>query len=67
MGAWQVVCRACEFTWTLAGNWSEYERQSVESRPCPCCGAYTLTCPEPQRPAARAGKRREPIVTRRAG
>jgi len=30
------------------GNFSEYERAAIESRPCPCCGAYTLTCPEPK-------------------
>ncbi len=37
----------CGDAWQLAGNWSDYERQAVESRPCPCCGAYTLASPEP--------------------
>jgi len=42
-----VACAACDERWHRVGNLSEYERQAVESRPCPCCGAYTLTCREP--------------------
>lgn len=37
----------------MVGSWSEYERQAIESRPCPKCGAYTLNSPEPTRPTGR--------------
>jgi len=53
VNAWKVCCGSCEHSWNLAGNWSDYERQSVESRPCPRCGAYTLKCPEPMKPKPR--------------
>ena len=49
MNAWTVCCESCEHRWNLVGHWSEYERQAIESRPCPECGAYTLSSPEPTR------------------
>ena len=49
MGTWSVSCGSCGHCWMLAGNWSAYEREAVESRPCPACGAYTLKCPEPEK------------------
>jgi hypothetical protein len=39
-----IVCDSCERLWTLACVLTVYERQALESRPCPHCGAYTLTC-----------------------
>lgn len=51
---WTVKCETCDHGWTRDGAWSEYERQAIESRPCPRCGAYTLASPEP----APGGKRR---------
>ncbi len=54
MASWTVGCAGCERRWDRVGNYSEYERQAVESRPCPGCGGYTLVCREPQpRPATR--------------
>ena len=53
MNAWTVRCVSCAHRWNLVGNWSEYERQAIESRPCPKCGAYTLCSPEPTRPNGR--------------
>lgn len=56
VNAWTVRCDSCEHRWTLVGNWSEYERQAIESRPCPKCGAYTLCSPEPT-PTRPSGKK----------
>ncbi len=39
------------------GNWSVYERESLESRPCPKCDSYTLSSPEPAVVANRRGPR----------
>lgn len=30
------------------GGLSDYERQAIESHPCPGCGAYTLSCAAPR-------------------
>ena len=43
------ICESCERIWSLHSLLSVYERQAIESRPCPHCGAYTLSCcPEPE-------------------
>ena len=47
MEVWIVSCASCDLRWDRVGNMSEYERQAVESHPCPRCGAYTLSCREP--------------------
>jgi hypothetical protein len=57
VNAWTVRCATCQHRWNLVGNWSEYERQAIESRPCPKCGAYALCCPEPTRPTGKKGFR----------
>jgi len=49
-----ITCGTCEHSWNLDGYWSEYERQEIESRPCPCCGSYTLKSPEPKPKASRS-------------
>ncbi len=49
-----IVCESCERLWALACCLSIYERQALESRPCPHCGAYTLSCHEPLKPALSA-------------
>lgn len=54
METWKVTCDTCEHMWTLAGNWSEYMRSEMESRPCPCCASYTLSSPEPKVYSGRA-------------
>jgi adenine-specific DNA methylase len=59
MGTWAVSCGSCGHSWMLAGNWSAYEREAVESRPCPACGAYTLKSPEPEKKATRFAPRRK--------
>ena len=48
-----ISCECCERLWTLKARLSFYERQALESRPCPHCGAYTLTCHDPE-PAPQA-------------
>gem|GEM_PF-6053303 len=50
MNTWIVRCKSCSYSWPIVGNWSEYERQEIESRPCPKCAAYTLSSPEPGKP-----------------
>lgn len=57
MNGWTVRCESCTHRWNLVGNFSEYERQAIESRPCPKCGAYTLSSPEPTRPPGRNSTR----------
>ena len=47
VNAWKVCCGKCLHTWIRIGNWSVYEREAVESRPCPKCHSYTLSSPEP--------------------
>jgi hypothetical protein len=39
-----IVCDSCERLWSIACQFSLYEQQAMESRPCPHCGAYTLSC-----------------------
>ena len=62
MGSWVVKCRSCHDEWTIFGCWSDYERQAVESRPCPECGAYTLASPEPKPLPARRGDGRRVAI-----
>ncbi|MBX9579983.1 MAG: hypothetical protein K2X87_06705 [Gemmataceae bacterium] len=50
-----VACGSCELHWVRPAGVGEFERQAIESRPCPACGAYTLTCPEPK-PAPVRGR-----------
>jgi rRNA maturation endonuclease Nob1 len=47
-GSWTVRCQDCGHAWKLVGHWSHYEREAIESRPCPSCGAYALASPEPR-------------------
>jgi hypothetical protein len=47
VNTWTVTCGSCDHRWTLVGRWTVYETSAIESRPCPCCGAYTLRSPEP--------------------
>ncbi len=41
---WTIACRSCQRTWNLGCSFGEYEQQAIESRPCPHCAAYTLSC-----------------------
>jgi Zn finger protein HypA/HybF involved in hydrogenase expression len=43
-----ISCETCERLWTLGCALSVYEQQALESRPCPHCGAYTLTVHKPE-------------------
>ncbi|MGL6095790.1 MAG: hypothetical protein ACRC7O_08360 [Fimbriiglobus sp.] len=67
MGTWSVSCGSCGHSWTLAGNWSVYEREAVESRPCPCCSAYTLKGGDKARPKKPRFTARRPIAEARSG
>ncbi|WP_145241590.1 hypothetical protein [Urbifossiella limnaea] len=58
MSHYTVACASCGLRWQKPGSLSAYEGQSVESRPCPSCGAYTLGCAE-VRPAARGRRSAE--------
>ena len=51
-----ISCECCERLWTVAARLSFYEQQSLESRPCPHCGAYTLACHDPDAEAAAANR-----------
>jgi uncharacterized protein CbrC (UPF0167 family) len=44
-----MSCDSCERIWTMAYGFSIYAQQALESRPCPHCGAYTLTCQRPEK------------------
>ena len=39
-----IACESCDHSWTVASGLSVFQRQAVESCPCPRCGAYTLCC-----------------------
>jgi hypothetical protein len=44
-----ITCESCERIWSVPRSFSVYEQQAIESRPCPHCAAYTLSCcPEPE-------------------
>jgi len=62
MTTYTVTCHSCADSWRLAGHWSAYEQEAVESRPCPHCDAYTLSSPDPT--TAPAPRRRAPRVGR---
>jgi uncharacterized protein CbrC (UPF0167 family) len=49
-----ISCESCERLWTLGCSLSIYEQQSLETRPCPHCGAYALTAHKPQELVAAA-------------
>lgn len=51
----KIHCEVCERTWSVVGQLSFYERQALESQPCPQCGAYTLFCEDVQ---PETGRRR---------
>jgi hypothetical protein len=53
-----IACESCDYVWLVAGHYSLYERQALESRPCPRCGAYTLCCQEPAETSPLSRKRR---------
>jgi hypothetical protein len=61
---WTIVCDNCNCSWRAAATYSIYERQALESRPCPRCGAYTLCCQERSRAAQRVKARHEPEHSR---
>jgi hypothetical protein len=49
-----ICCASCQRSWALGATLSIYAEQSIESCPCPHCGAYTLICqsaPAAGRPA----------------
>jgi hypothetical protein len=48
-----ISCASCGRAWAIVTGATVYERQTMESRPCPSCGAYTLSCPEPAAAASR--------------
>src|SRR5205085_838177 len=51
-----VVCQSCGRGWSFARPRTVYERQALESCPCPRCSAYTLTCHNRPRSAAAGGR-----------
>lgn len=48
MASRAVGCGSCGLNWVRPAGVGDYERAAIESRPCPRCGAYTLTCVEPK-------------------
>ena len=53
-----VRCESCGYSWDVARPVSVYERQDIETRPCPGCGSQTLSCRDAQVPPGRRGYRR---------
>lgn len=54
-----VCCGWCGRDWPQEVGWSEYyAREAIETKPCPCCGAYTLACPEPPSSASHSRRLR---------
>jgi len=54
-----IHCRSCGGQWKAAMTASVYEKQAVESCPCPFCAAYTLCCVEPaEHPLAKRHRHR---------
>ncbi|MBY0228972.1 MAG: hypothetical protein K2W96_06820 [Gemmataceae bacterium] len=43
----EVRCLECERGWSLPAGFTVYEQQSMESCPCPYCGACVLSVAEP--------------------
>ena len=43
-----IACMSCGQQWQVANAFSVYEQQTVESCPCPHCGAYTLSVHKPE-------------------
>lgn len=64
-----VRCEQCSNSWKLTGNWSPLVRETLESKPCPKCGADALCCPEPVAGKRPRGRRKptEPRVTGKPG
>ncbi len=67
----KISCESCRSSWIMEAGFSLYLQEAIEHRPCPCCGAYTLVCHEPDglqppaRPRSWAKRRRqlaEPIA-----
>lgn len=52
-----IFCENCERTWTIGAALSYYEQQTLESRPCPNCGLYTLACQEVRQLAGKVPHR----------
>lgn len=52
-----ISCNSCERLWTLRCTLSIYEQQSLESRPCPHCGACTLAVDKPEEAACTRSSR----------
>jgi len=53
-----ITCVSCGQAWTVSHTFSIYERQAVESCPCPDCGAYTLCCHDPSEHEVLEGPQR---------
>jgi len=58
-----ISCASCGQSWSVPTPFSIYEQQSVESCPCPHCGAYTLCCREPALVPRRPEYARRPLQT----
>ena len=69
VGSWEIGCGSCRMKWFRVGACSAYERQAIESRPCPGCGLYTMTCTPPKPAAGRRRPMPAPVPNgyRRAG
>jgi len=39
-----IHCPACERRWPVGATVNDFERQVLESAPCPACGRHVLRC-----------------------
>jgi len=55
-----ICCELCKSQWTRLTGGSEFERQAVESQPCPRCESYTLSVVPPPETKSRRLHRTSP-------
>ena len=62
-----IRCEKCGYAWDVDRPVSVYERQNIETRPCPGCGTHTLSCRDIIPLFRRRGYRRRVAPPGRAG
>ena len=66
MNVQAIHCPACERRWPVGANVTDFERQALESAPCPACGRHVLKCVPVATKAGRKSRRLSVSSARRA-